>query len=196
MSDYFTGNYPLNVKEQETNALWIAAYLRAPLNGMEPWTFEAIAGLLGNTQSESRHNPGAWQGYTVDPDNPEWGYGLTQWTPSAKYRDWCVETGRQPDRMESAMDRLKYELDNGLQYYATTNYPLSFYWFTQSVLPTRGPAYLARAWLYNYERPEKPDPEIRGAQAEYWYTFITGNPLPKIRRKSKWIYYQRKKVLI
>ena len=87
--------------------------------------------------------------------------------------------------MDSALMRIEWELANGEQYYSTSAYPESFAQFKTS---TKSPYYLALAFLHNYERPEDPDQEWRGRQAEAWYTFLTGEPAPvdpsKKKRKS------------
>lgn len=186
---YYTGNYPLTTEQMNANALYITALL-LPQN----WTYNAIAGLLGNTQVESRHNPGAWQGYEERPNDPDWGYGLTQWTPSSKYLDWCSENRYQPEYMSTAIARLKFEMDTGIQYYATTAYPLNFKQFSQS---TRDAGWLAKAFLYNYERPLNPDPDNRERLGQLWYSYITENPIPTPEPEesisAKWIYYMKSK---
>ena len=73
------------------------------------------------------------------------------------------------------MERIIYELENHLQWISTSLYPMTFREFSQSDKP---PAYLAQAFLYNYERPKvKPQP-ARSKQAEYWYQYITGHEPP------------------
>ena len=172
------------------NALYITYQLVNGVYDPIKWTYEAVAGLLGNTQSESRHNPGAWQDYTIDYDDPYKGYGLTQWTPASKFIDWAEGRKYNIESMEAALQRLYYERSSQLQYYPTANYPETFTEFVQS---TTDPYYLAGAFLYNYERPQTPDPKTRGEQALYWFKYITGN---SFKRKSKLIYYMKKKVIL
>lgn len=189
MADYFTGNYRLNDEEMHTNALYFAGLLRD-----QGWMFESIAGLFGNAQSESRLNPGAWQDYsTAGADDDNKGFGFVQWTPARDFRKWCSAHSYSPDTFDTVIRRFNYEAEEGLQYYKTQKYPTpaTFYDFMRS---TQDPYYLAGAFLYNYERPQTPDPDRRGKQAEYWYAYITGNPLPK--RKAKWMFYIRKKSII
>lgn len=192
MPQYYTGNYRLTSEEMHVNALYIAGLLRN-----EGWTYEAIAGLFGNAQSESRINPGAWQDYTetnVNADDK--GYGLVQWTPARDYIAWCNSRGLSKGEPSTAVKRFMYEAENGLQYYKTSRYPepSTFYNFMRSSLD---PNYLGRAFLYNYERPAEPDAVTRGRQADYWYTYITGNPAPKpppsTWKKGKWYMFMRKK---
>lgn len=190
---YVSGNYPLSTEEMHQNATYIAWYLQnKSFYGLPTWTPNAIAGLLGNTQSESRHNPGAWQDYTVPGPGTiteEKGYSLTQWTPYTKYTEWAESRGLNPAAMPTALSRLYYEIQNKIQFYKTDAYPLTFLEFTQS---KADPAYLGRAFLYNYERPAEPDPNTRGKQAEYWYTYITGLKF----KKKKWIYMLKRKTIL
>lgn len=171
MPDYYSSNEYLTESEQQTNATFIRNYLMS-----RGWTLNAVCGLLGNTQTESSHNPGLWQG-RIDPySNLDTGFSLVQWTPASKYIDWCNQNGRIPEQMESALDRILYELENGIQYYATDEYPLSFSEFSQS---TASAHYLGAAFLLNYERPTDQSIENqnkRGNQAEYWYNFFDGGP--------------------
>ncbi len=160
----YSGNRFLTLEEMQVNARYIYQYLSA-----RGWTLNAIAGMLGNMQTESTINPGIWQ--SLDEGDTDSGYGLVQWTPATKYLNWCNSNGLEPSAMDSALKRLEYELANGLQFYATDAYPLSFASFKVS---TKDPGYLALAFLANYERPADPDQPNRATQAEYWYNFLSG----------------------
>lgn len=148
----------------EVNARFVADYLHN-----RGWSLNAIAGLLGNMQTESGINPGIWQ--SLDEGNTSLGYGLVQWTPATKYLSWCNENGLEPSAMESALDRIEYELENGLQYAKTKAYPLTFREFKVS---TESPYYLGQAFMKNYERPANQSTTKRGTQADKWYKFLTG----------------------
>ena len=167
MAEFITGNRYLSQAEMETNARYIYNYL-----GSRGWSVNAIAGMLGNMETESTINPGIWEG--LDAGNGP-GYGLVQWTPFTKYTDWCASRGLDPSHMDSALQRIEWELANGEQYYATNSYPESFAQFKVS---TKSPSYLAMAFLANYERPAEPNQPWRGTQAEAWYEFLTGEPAP------------------
>lgn len=190
MPDYYSGNFWLTQSQMEVNATYIYNYL-----GSRGWTLNAIAGLLGNTQTESTHNPGIWQGLNegVGP-----GYGLTQWTPYTKYTNWCSNNGLEPSKMESALERILYEVEHGgEQWVVHDKYPLTFKQFTQS---TDSPYYLGMTFLNNYEMPEVIDQPIRGTQAEQWYKFLSGEEPPTPPDpggdKDKNIYtYGRSKIL-
>lgn len=163
---FHTGNYYLSNSEMQDNALYIYKYLSA-----RGWSRNAIAGLLGNFQAESTINPGIWQ--SLDEGDTSAGYGLVQWTPATKYLEWCSNNGLEPSHMGSALQRIEYELENGLQYYPTDSYPETFAEFKTS---TKSANYLGMAFVTNYERPAEIT-SIRGTNAEYWYEFL-GNYSP------------------
>ena len=169
----------LNESQKKTNATYIYSYFTAA-----GWTPNAIAGILGNLENESAINPGRWEGNNVGVGP---GYGLVQWTPYTNYTVWCEQQGRKdPSEMDNNLDRIIWELENGLQYYATDDYPLNFREFTKS---TKDPYYLACAFAWNYERSavvlwgteaeQEALRKLRGGSAEKWYTYITGEtPTP------------------
>lgn len=200
---YWGESAPLTSAQMEVSAFYIYSALTD-----KGWTPEAIAGLLGNLQHESSINPGRWEGDSVG-SGP--GYSLVQWTPYTNYTDWCAAEGRSdPSEMDNAIARILYELENGLQYYATDDYPLSFREFTQS---NGSPYDLACSFAWNYERSwtvlygteaEKDAlRQLRGGAAESWYTYLTGKePTPpgsggtttktKRRKRYNFVLFGRK----
>lgn len=168
-NSWIVKNAPLTEAEMQNNAFVFASYMMG-----HGWTLESVCGMLGNLQSESRINPGAWQGYVQPFPTPadKVGFGLTQWTPYTKYTDWA---GTNYASGNKQCDRIIYERDNKIQFYPTTNYPMTFAEFSQS---TRDPGYLAQVFLYNYERPALPDPRTRAAQARTWYDYLNKYPSP------------------
>lgn len=184
---FVSANRFLTQEEMETNALYIWDYL-----GSRGWTRNAVAGMLGNMETESTINPGIWQ--NLDAGNTSLGFGLVQWTPSTKYTEWCSAQGLEPTHMDSALERIIYELENNLQYYPTDAYPLTFAEFKTS---TADPSYLGMAFLANYERPADPDQPNRGTQAQAWYDFLiqgggSVNPSPtptKTKPMPLWMKY-------
>lgn len=88
--------------------------------------------------------------------------------------------------MDANIFRILYEVENNIQWIATSTYNYSFKEFTQS---TDTPYNLALAFLANYERPAEPNQPARGTQAEYWYEFLGGlppvPPVPTVTRKHK-----------
>ena len=125
--------------------------------------------MLGNMQAESSINPSIWQ--NLDEGNTSLGFGLVQWTPATKYLNWCYENDLEPSSMDSNLQRILWEVENKKQWISTSDYPMSFQEFTTS---TESPDYLARAFLYNYERPANPKPSVRGNNALNWANVLNG----------------------
>lgn len=164
MAKPISGNRYLTLEEMQNNAKYIYSYLSA-----RGWTLNAIAGMLGNMQTESTINPGIWQ--NLDEGNTDGGFGLVQWTPATKLINWADGLGEDYTAMDTQLLRIETELISGDQYYPTTSYPETFREFAFS---TADPYYLGMAFLANYERPAEPNQPIRGEQAEYWYTYLSG----------------------
>lgn len=169
-----SGNRWLTQEEMEINARYIWNYL-----GGRGWSLNAVAGMLGNMETESSINPGIWQDLNVDVGPA---FGLVQWDPYTKYTDWCEERNLDPSDMDSALQRIEYELENGLQYIKTSKYPLTFAEFKVS---TESPYYLGMAFLANYERPAVSYQPTRGTQAERWYEYLSALPAPGYEPKRK-----------
>lgn len=185
--DIICSNTYLDRSEMYNNALYIAAWLLE-----KGWTFEAIGAILGNMEAESTMNPGLWE--SRDEGNLEGGYGLTQWTPASKYVNWCSLNGyTNPNDIDAQLSRIIYELENGVQYYKTDEYPETFREFTQS---EKDVEYLACAFVTNYERPKSPDLNERSSNARYWYDIICNidlsgilNPVKKRKGMSLLLMY-------
>lgn len=179
----------------ETNATYIYNYL-----GSRGWSINAIAAMLGNFQHESTINPGRYQG--DDPSGSGW--GLAQWTPHSKYTNWCDANGLVWYEMDSALLRIIYEFENGIQYDNTpadADYGISSQDFMTSKEP---PSWLAGCFVMNYEKPASvlygyPEGETqaeheaakaatikkRGDSADKWYTFLSGLPAPEAPETKK-----------
>lgn len=121
--------------------------------------------------------------------------GLVQWTPYTKYTNWIVNNGySDPSEMDANLHRIKYEVENEIQWIPTSSFNFSFEEFKNS---TDTPYNLGLAFLANYERPADPNQPSRGTQAEQWFEFLGGiTPTPPItlvkKRKFKWVIYSRK----
>jgi hypothetical protein len=157
---------PLTMTEMTVNANFILSYLSA-----KGWSKNAVCGMLGNMQSESSINPARWQSDVIRPSYTS-GFGLVQWTPYQNYMNWVAGTQWDYKSMEGNLERILYEVANGLQWYSTSAYPLSFQEFTQS-LDT--PENLAQAFIHNYERPADPTQPARSTQARYWFDNLDGS---------------------
>ena len=112
--------------------------------------------------------------------------GLVQWTPYTKYTEWVTS---DPSTMDNNLSRIIYELENNLQWIATSSYNYSFKEFSQS---EDTPYNLALAFLANYERPADPNQPVRGTQAEFWYEFL-GGIIPFSKNKNKWLQFKSRK---
>jgi hypothetical protein len=165
MTIYNPESRSLTLTEMTANAEYILGYL---LN--KGWTRNSICAMLGNMQSESSINPARWEGDNVG--DTAHGFGLVQWTPATKYLNWASDNNLPYKEMDSNLQRILWEVDNHQQWYATTDYPLSFVEFTQS---TETPEYLAYAFIANYERPANYNQPARQTQARYWWDNLSGS---------------------
>jgi len=160
----YSGNRYLNMSEMTVNANYIWDYLSA-----RGWSKNAVAGMLGNMQTESTINPGIWQ--NLDEGNMSLGFGLVQWTPASNYINWANGRGLVPSNMDSNLQRILWEVENNAQWISTSDYPMSFQQFITS---TQTPEYLAQAFLRNYERPADPNQPERSTQARHWFNVVQG----------------------
>lgn len=176
-----TGNRYLTRAEMENNARYIWNYL-----GTQGWSINAVAGMLGNMQTESTINPGIWQ--SLKEGNTSGGFGLVQWTPATKLINWANSQYLDYTDMDTQLERIEYEVANGIQYYPTAKYPETFEEFKVS---TKDPYYLGMAFLANYERPAVAYQPARGQQAEAWFEFLSALPAPG---KKPGTYVKRKKL--
>lgn len=131
----------------ETESLQNAQMVANHFAGTD-WTKNAISAMLGNMRHESSINPDMYEyGYDWGSNR---GYGLVQWTPRSKYWDWATSKGLSPRNGDSQLARIDYEVDQNIQWIATSNYPLSFADFRKS---TQSVEYLTQAFTWCYERP-------------------------------------------
>lgn len=160
MASWITGNYYLSRTQMENNASILAEYFLS-----QGWSLNAIAAMLGNMQTESSINPGIWQSLKEFKG----GYGLVQWTPYTNYSDWAGDNWQNNGNLEC--DRIIYEFKNGMQYYPTSDYPMTA---AEFMVSTETPEYLAQVFLNNYERPADRNQPQRSIQAREWYNFLRG----------------------
>ena len=161
-------NPAMTSAQQENNVNIIAAYFR----GLG-WTDNAIAAMCGNFEIESYLNPGQFelgQNY-----NPAYGFGLVQWTPYTNYTSWAGADWRT--NYDKQLQRIKYELDNGLQWIPVAGY--GYMTFAEFSTSTYTPEYLSMAFEYSYERGT-PFQAQREAAARKWYTYLGNMPTPTI----------------
>lgn len=160
---WISGNRYLSIDEMTVNAQEIMNQLTS-----RGWTKNAVAGMLGNMQTESTINPGVWESLSPNVNN---GYGLVQWTPATKLISWAESEGLDYTSGDAQLQRIDWEVANNQQWIATSQYPMSFQEFKVSTLT---PEYLAQVFIRNYERPRNPNQPIRSPQARYWYDNLEG----------------------
>lgn len=154
------------------------------------WTVNAVAGVCGCLQGESKFNPWTWQGNNIQPfsittlNNPRGrAYGLPQWDSCNNYinneqaqsfpgygPNFSDKPGSENDGTAQC-----YFINTGFNYYKTSYCPLTFAEFKAS---TDDPGYLARGWVRNYERPASTglpatDKKVT-ERANYWFEFLDG----------------------
>lgn len=165
MATYSSNKYLTSYgTEMTANATYIFDYFTS-----KGWTKNSICAMLGNMQRESTINPGIWQ--NLDEGNTSLGLGLCQWTPATKLIEWCNSNNLNYLSIDAQCKRIIYELENGLQWIATSDYPESFSEFTQS---TKDIEYLVYAFLKNYERAGVEAVSERIDHAEYWFSTLEG----------------------
>lgn len=181
----YNSSSALTEEQMKVNATYIYNSLIS-----DGWTINSICGMLGNMETESSLNPGRWQNDRVGGDPTGHGYSLVQWTPYTNYTDWATSLGyTDPSEMDTAIDRIKYELANNLQWIPTFTYPMTFQEFKVS---TQNPYDLAMIFLANYERPAVSYQPIRGEQALKWYEYLKGSGWTSEKKNFKWVLYAKK----
>lgn len=129
----------LSQSEMEINAKYIWGYLGG--KAAEPWTLQAVAGILGNMEKESSINPGRHE-------TSGSGFGLVQWTPKSKFTNWATPLGYAEDDIDGQLERIIWEKDNNKQY-GKNHYP---YTFKEFAVSTDSAYTLACAFAFEYER--------------------------------------------
>ena len=115
------------------------------------WTPEAISATLGNMRHESSVNPNMYE-YGKDWSG-DWGFGLVQWTPRSKYWNWALNNGYSENQLrdgDAQLARMDYEVNQGIQWISTPNYPETYAQYRKS---KKNLNYLTNAFCWNYERP-------------------------------------------
>lgn len=188
---WISGNRYLSEAEMKNNSERVKSYLAS-----KGWSYNAIAGLLGNMQSESTINPGIWQ--SLIENNMSGGFGLVQWTPATNFTDWADANGYSWTDGDAQLKWIDEQTVSFGQWIATDTYPLTFEEFKTS---EQAPEYLASAFLKNFERAGVEVEAQRRSQASEWYSYITGGsseepetpntPSNKKRKKFNFILFNR-----
>lgn len=156
------GNRYLTQSEMEGNAQEVYSFFAG-----RGWTRNAIAGILGNMQTESNINPGLWQ--SLKEHNYSGGFGLVQWTPATKYTGWATANGYSVTNPAGQLKWIDELSETKGQWIKTSAYNMSWSGFKKS---TETAEYLASAFLKNFERAGVEKESERRSQAASWYTFL------------------------
>lgn len=184
---WIVGNRYLTLSEKQNNAKEVNIVLTS-----YGWSQNAIAGILGNMESESHINPGLWQ--SLEFGNYSGGYGLVQWTPATNYINWANLHGYPITDGDYQLQWIDQETTNYGQWIQTDSYPITFEQFKTS---SESPEYLASAFLKNFERAGVEVEAQRRNQARYWFNYLgnsgnvtpTPNPSPTTWKKRKYKFY-------
>lgn len=146
------------------------------------WEDMPIAAMLGNMHIESQMNPAQWEaGYPIYNPGTS-GFGLSQWTPWRKFRDWAGSGWETNYNLQLA--RLDWEADPANQgnvnpdgqWIPVASY--EYYTFMDFAYDTtHSLQWLVECYEYSYERGT-PAISQRLYWADYWYQYITGHPPP------------------
>ena len=171
----------LNDEQQKANAQYIYDYL-----SNEGWSREAICGLLGNIQQESRLNPGVWQSL----NKTSLGYGLVQWDDGIDFLNWAKLDIDDANEMAENDPKQLIDLQlefliwsslstspiDGRRWYATTNYRSPYKMtYKEYITSTKDVGELALVFHGSYERSAD---DAKGLQervddAEMWYEYFS-----------------------
>lgn len=184
-----TGGYARTSNEAIENAREMYSILRS-----RGWTLNAVCGMLGNIGHESVYNPWRWQNDNIGTPTSGNGYGLVQWTPADHYISNSLAesisgyapnySGHAGDASDGRAQTIYINYNNvngGAQYSINRNYNYRLTW-TQFKKSTATPAYLAKAWLHNFERPADQSTSVENVRAEeanYWYRTLSGSEPPE-----------------
>lgn len=181
----------MSQSDQENNVSMIYSIL----SGLG-WTMNAVGGICGCIQGESRFNPWAWQGNRVQStaiknlDNPRGrAYGLIQWDSCLNYINSTVAQGFAgfgPNFSDQAGsqndgDAQLHFINTGEGYYPRGDYKhISFSDYKTSLL---GADDLAAAWLYNRQRPASTGSAATEAKVRErglkWFEYLQGAAPPE-----------------
>ena len=159
--------YAYQSDEQKNNAVELYnyfTYLGA--------TIESICGMLGNITKESGLNPGCKQRSATTS-----GWGLIQWTPSTVLTNWASRVHVNWYDGAAQCERIQSEGMGQVE---------DVYWIPTQAYPYTWSEFLAltdteeatKAYLYERERAGIADLQTRITYANYWYSYLTGQPTP------------------
>lgn len=192
-------------EKSANNAYCVASYLLT-----KGWSLNSVCALLGNATMESFISADLFEKGVAEDER---GYGLVQWTPAVEtiipylnknYPDW--QTNLDNDGYGQCQ-RLDDERHNNPQewYPNFPSVPTEFRTYQTMdafCTATDDVGYMAKCFLYCYERPADPSATIekRAEYARYYFNLLQGfNPsLPTgkgiKRRMPIWMYPKLRKV--
>lgn len=143
------------------------------------WEIAPLAAMVGNMEYESYLNPAQWElGIPIESTG---GFGLVQWTPYTKFSNWAGASWRTDYDLQ--LERIQYELENGIQWIPVTPYNFSFEDFSKMTINDMSVADLTKAFEYCYERGTWDNQRIVAAQ--FWYQYLKKKDLLRLIIKIK-----------
>ena len=137
------------------------------------WTVRAICGMLGNMHWES-------DGIQSDIDETGGtGYGLVQWTPGTKLKEWAEQNGLDYKTVNTQCQRIQWELENNVQYIKSKCTYDNFTVYSQSQDSVEE---LTECFMREYERPYEATNRLayRKTYAKLWYGYFIKDSEPLI----------------
>lgn len=162
MSDKFwttsdgQSQYGLSQTQKDENASRVYTFFNK-----EGWTKEAICGMLGNMDVESRMNPRA---ESTGADT----YGLVQWHPASKLTNWAISENLNWELGITQCKRIAYEEYLNLQWASWSTYTFS-YWAREMSESVEN---MARIFMTHYEVSDPGTVEERQEWAVYYYDVV------------------------
>lgn len=183
-----SANNNLNEEQAENNVFEADDVLRGGLG----WSVNAVSAVCGNFWVESHINPGCWQYGHFEDWN--YGYGIGQWTPATKLREWAEDRGLPYRGDGGTQCRM---LDNQSEQWHSSTYPyptgqnppITWEEFKKSTLPVET---LAEYFLYYWEDPHEQAEQSRAervAHAVKYYEKLKGNVPSANKKGMPWIYW-------
>lgn len=162
MSDKFwttsdgQSQYGLTQAEKDENASRVYTFFTK-----QGWTKEAICGMLGNMDVESRMNPRA---ESTGADT----YGLVQWHPASKLTNWAISENLNWELGLTQCKRIAYEEYLNLQWASWSTYTFS-YWAREMIDTVE---HMAQIFMTHYEVADPGTLAERQEWALYYYDVV------------------------
>ena len=141
------------------------------------WKIRPICAVLGNMEWESTINPATYQGYvpTGNDNDPNTGYGLVQWTPPSKIKNWLAANNYDAKDGDAQCKWIDEETVSEGQWIDRGSYYETFSAFKSDV--SHNTEWLTRCFERCFEGSQLTDYALqqRINNANAWETFIRGN---------------------